>query len=79
MQGDPKIDERLGLNVPRETWPTPPLLKAYEAAGFAWVQVHTPPIAMLADRERARHHARALRAALDTTGLPAADPRAPTT
>ncbi|UGS35174.1 sugar phosphate isomerase/epimerase family protein [Capillimicrobium parvum] len=69
MQGDPKIDERLGLNVPRETWPTPPLLKAYEAAGFAWVQVHTPPIAMLADRERARQHARALRAALDTTGL----------
>lgn len=69
MQGDQKIDERLGLNVPRETWPTPPLLKAYEAAGFAWVQVHTPPIAMLADRERARHHARALRAALDPTGL----------
>lgn len=69
MHGDPKIDERLGLNVSRETWPTPPLLKAYEAAGFAWVQVHTPPIAMLADRERARRHARALRAALDPTGL----------
>jgi sugar phosphate isomerase/epimerase len=69
MQGDPKIDERLGLNVPRETWPTPPFLQSYEAAGFAWVQVHTPPIAMLADRERARRHARALRAALDTTGL----------
>jgi sugar phosphate isomerase/epimerase len=69
MQGDPKIEGRLGLNVPRETWPTPSLLKAYEAAGFAWVQVHTPPIAMLADRERGRRHARALRAALEPTGL----------
>lgn len=69
MQGDPPIDGRLGLNVPRETWPTPPLLKAYEAAGFAWVQVHTPPLAMLAHRELARRHARALRAALDATGL----------
>jgi len=67
--GAPLIHGRLGLNVPRETWPTPPLLKSYEAAGFAWVQVHTPPIAMLADRESARRHARALRAALDTTGL----------
>lgn len=64
-----RLDGRLGLNVPRETWPTPPLLKGYEAAGFAWVQVHTPPIAMLADREQARRHARAVRAALDTTSL----------
>lgn len=69
MQGDPHIEGRLGCNVPRETWPTPPLLKGYEAAGFAWVQVHTPPIAMLAQREPARRHARALRAALDPTGL----------
>jgi sugar phosphate isomerase/epimerase len=63
------IHGRLGLNVPRETWPTPSLLKGYEAAGFAWVQVHTPPIAMLADRESTRRHARAVRTALDTTGL----------
>ncbi len=69
MQGEPPIHGRLGLNVPRETWPTPPLLKGYEAAGFSWVQVHTPPISMLAGREPARGHARALRAALDTTGL----------
>jgi sugar phosphate isomerase/epimerase len=69
MQGEPHIDGRLGLNVPRETWPTPPLLKGYEAAGFAWVQVHTPPLQMLAERELARRHARALRAALDPTGL----------
>jgi len=69
MQGQPHIHGRLGLNVPRETWPTPPLLKGYEAAGFSWVQVHTPPIGMLAEREPTRRHARALRAALDTTGL----------
>jgi sugar phosphate isomerase/epimerase len=69
MQGDPHTDARLGLNVPRETWPTPPLLKSYEAAGFHWVQVHTPPIAMLVERTLARRHARALRTALDTTGL----------
>ena len=69
MQGQPHIHGRLGLNVPRETWPTPPLLKGYEAAGFAWVQVHTPPIGMLVEREPARRHARALRGALDTTGL----------
>jgi sugar phosphate isomerase/epimerase len=60
---------RLGLNVHRDAWPTPELLAAYEDAGFAWVQVHTPPPAMLADRRCARRHARALRSALDATGL----------
>jgi sugar phosphate isomerase/epimerase len=69
MQGETPIHGRLGLNVPRETWPTTPLLKGYEAAGFAWVQVHTPPLQMLAERESCRRHARALRAALDPTGL----------
>ncbi|HWV84658.1 MAG TPA: sugar phosphate isomerase/epimerase [Capillimicrobium sp.] len=63
------LDGRLGLNVPRGTWPTPALLKAYEAAGFAWVQVHTPPLGVLAEREDARRHARALRAVLDATAL----------
>jgi sugar phosphate isomerase/epimerase len=60
---------RLGINVHRDHWPTAATLKAAEAAGFAWVQVHTPPPAMLADRERLRRHARALRAALGPTGL----------
>jgi sugar phosphate isomerase/epimerase len=60
---------RLGLNVHRDTWPTAELLGAYEDAGFAWVQVHTPPPEMLADRARARRHARALFAALDETQL----------
>jgi sugar phosphate isomerase/epimerase len=64
-----ELGARLGLNVHRDHWPTTPLLKSYEAAGFAWVQVHTPPRPMLADRERCRRHARALRAALAPCGL----------
>ncbi len=63
------LQGRLGINVHRDQWPTAPALKAAEAAGFSWVQVHTPPVAMLGDRERLRRHARALRAALATTGL----------
>jgi sugar phosphate isomerase/epimerase len=69
---DPRTTElsaRLGLNVDRDRWPTAPGLKGHEAAGFAWVQVHTPPRPMLADRERCRRHARALRGVLDTCGL----------
>jgi sugar phosphate isomerase/epimerase len=64
-----ELGARFGLNVHRDQWPTTPLLKSYEAAGFAWVQVHTPPRPMLADRERCRRHARALRAALSPCGL----------
>ncbi len=64
-----EIRPRLGIDVPRDEWPTTSRLKAVESAGFAWVQVRTPPIAMLADRERMRRHARALRAALDPCGL----------
>jgi sugar phosphate isomerase/epimerase len=60
---------RLGLNVHRDAWPTPAVLQAYAAAGFAWVQVHTPPPAILRDRRLALCHAGALRAALDGTGL----------
>src|SRR3954452_8840672 len=60
---------RLGLNVHRDAWPTAAALSAYEAAGFAWVQVHTPPGAVLGDRHAARRHAQALRAVLATTGL----------
>ncbi|HEX2103246.1 MAG TPA: sugar phosphate isomerase/epimerase [Solirubrobacteraceae bacterium] len=60
---------RLGLNVHRDAWPTPQLLCAYEDAGFAWVQLHTPPLAMLADRRHGLRHARAVRAALGGTCL----------
>ena len=64
-----ELGTRLGLNVHRDQWPTAPLLDSYESAGFSWVQVHTPPRPMLADRERCRSHARALRAALAPHGL----------
>ena len=62
---------RLGLSVPHEWWPSAPLLKSYEAAGFGWVQLHSPPISVLRDARTARRHARALAASLGTTGLKA--------
>jgi len=64
-----ELGTRLGLNVHRDQWPTAPLLDSYESSGFSWVQVHTPPRPMLADRERCRSHARALRAAIAPHGL----------
>lgn len=64
-----ELTSRLGLNVHRNHWPTPAALKGIEAAGFGWVQVHTPPREMLCDRERLRRHARGIRAALEQTGL----------
>jgi sugar phosphate isomerase/epimerase len=63
------VHARLGLNIHRDAWPTTAVLAAYEAAGFAWVQVHTPPRAMLAERRHGLRHARAVRSALDGTGL----------
>lgn len=65
----PDISTRLGVDVPRGWWPTAPLLKGLEAAGFAWVQVRTPPRSMLCERERLLRHAGALRRALDACGL----------
>ena len=65
----PDIATRLGVDVPRGWWSTAPLLKGLEAAGFAWVQVHTPPREILCDRERSGRHAAALRTALNTSGL----------
>jgi sugar phosphate isomerase/epimerase len=60
---------RLGLNVPEGWWPSAPLLKAYEAAEFGWVQVHSPPPAVLATPRLCTAHAAALAATLGTTGL----------
>jgi sugar phosphate isomerase/epimerase len=60
---------RLGLDVPREWWPTAPELKRLEACGYDWVQLHAPPVAMLADPLAARRHAECLRAVLAPTGL----------
>lgn len=60
---------RLGLDVPRETWPTAPELKRLEASGYGWIQMHAPPIAMLADPESVRRHADCLRTVLGPTSL----------
>lgn len=60
---------RLGLNVNRDTWPTPASLRGLEAAGFGAVQIHTPPPDVLRDRENGRRHARALREVLHGCGL----------
>jgi sugar phosphate isomerase/epimerase len=64
----PVLDRRFGLNVPDGWWPTGATLKSIEAAGYGWVQVHTPPAACLR-LPQAADHARALRAALDVGGL----------
>lgn len=63
------IAGRLGLNLPRDWWPTAPALKGLEAAGFAWLQVHAPPCSVLRDPVSAGRHAAALRHVLDVTGL----------
>lgn len=60
---------RLGLDVPRETWPTAPELKRLEACGYGWIQLHSPPIGMLADPLCARRHGDCLRAVLAPTSL----------
>ncbi len=60
---------RLGLNVPREVWPTSRALAEHAGAGFRWVQFHSPPAHVLREPGPARRHARALRALLDPTGL----------
>lgn len=62
------LDGRLGLNVPAGWWPTAASLKSIEAAGYGWVQVHSPPRATLTGPEAVRHAA-ALRAALDVGAL----------
>ena len=67
--GRQELSRRLGLNVPKGWFPTAPMLKGLEAAGFAWVQVHAPPRSMLCDRERLLRHAGALRATLETCGM----------
>ena len=60
--------DRLGLNVPNDWWAAPALLKSFEAAGFARVQVHAPPPSVLSDPRQCMPHATALAAALATTG-----------
>lgn len=64
-----QLAARLGMNVPAQWWPTAPMLKGFEAAGFRWVQVHTPPRGVLCERRLAARHAAALRTMLKTCGL----------
>src|SRR6187551_2718506 len=66
---EPPLGGRLGLDVPRETWPTAPELKRLEACGYGWIQMHAPPIAMLADPVCVQRHADCLRAVLAPTSL----------
>lgn len=63
------LQPRLGLSVPYEWWPSAPSLKEIEAAGFAWVQVPSPPASVLVDPRSSARHAGSLGAALGTTGL----------
>ncbi|MDO8214053.1 sugar phosphate isomerase/epimerase [Conexibacter sp. CPCC 206217] len=67
--GQRPLGGRLGLDVPRETWPTAPELKRLEACGYSWTQLHAPPVEMLADALTARRYADCLRAVLAPTGL----------
>jgi sugar phosphate isomerase/epimerase len=62
-------DLRLGIDQPRDCWPTAPRLKSYEAAGFTHVQVRMPPRGLLVDATMVATHAQALRDVLDLTGL----------
>ena len=62
---------RFGLSVPHEWWPSAPLLKSYEAAGFGWVQLHSPPISVLSRPRQCTQHAMATGEALSTTALAA--------
>jgi sugar phosphate isomerase/epimerase len=60
---------RLGIDHPAGWWPVTSQLKAYEAAGFTYVQVRTPPRSVLADAQLTFEHARALRENLALTSL----------
>jgi sugar phosphate isomerase/epimerase len=66
---EPPLGGRLGLDVPRESWPTAPELKRLEACGYGWVQLHAPPLEMLADPICVQRHSDCLRAVLAPTSL----------
>jgi sugar phosphate isomerase/epimerase len=61
--------QRLGLSIPYDWWPAAPILKEIEAAGFAYVQVPSPPPSVLVNPKDASRHAAALTQALGTAGL----------
>src|SRR5262249_62209575 len=61
--------DRLGLSVPYDWWPSGPILKEMEAAGFRFVQVPSPPASVLATPRQLIRHAFALSDVLVTSGL----------
>lgn len=68
MHGD-RFGESLGLNVPNEWWPSPAMLKSFEAGGFSRAQVHAPPASLLADPRQCLRHAATLADVFATTEL----------
>jgi sugar phosphate isomerase/epimerase len=66
---DDGAPSRLGLNVPYDWWPSAPILKEMEAAGFRFVQVPSPPPSVLATPRHLIRHAFALSDALASAGL----------
>jgi len=69
LGGVARLGGRLGLDVPRESWPTAPELKRLEACGYRWVELHAPPVEMLADPVCVQRHGDCLRAVLAPTSL----------
>jgi sugar phosphate isomerase/epimerase len=61
--------DRLGLSVPYDWWPSAPLLKEIEAAGFGFVQIPSPPASVLEQPRDAHRHAGAIADALGTGEL----------
>jgi len=68
VNSDP-LQGRLGLNVPQDWWPAAQRLKGFEAAGFAFAQIHSPPAEILADPRQCTSLSRATAEAIATTGL----------
>lgn len=69
MPHEAPLSSRLGLSIPYEWWPTAPLLREIEEAGFAWVQLATPPVGVLSDPRNCIRHARGAAAAFAPTKL----------
>jgi sugar phosphate isomerase/epimerase len=69
MAADATLRSRLGPALPHEWWPTPSSLKETEASGFGWVQLPSPPPAILANPRTCVAHARGAGDALAETGL----------
>jgi sugar phosphate isomerase/epimerase len=67
--GEGRVTGRLGITVPHEWWPSAPLLKSFEAAGFSWTQIDSPPVGVLTNHRAREAHALALVEALATTSL----------